>query len=126
MHVILSLNGFNITYKSKQRAQARLDRSAPCLGLSIFQILNVQYRVLTFGKWKCGCINGDSPLRGITTVLGPSPLYPVAESYDAICTTLTNRESWLTLESRDLLCDILIISLVLSSGVSNSEADPGV
>ena len=45
MHVILSLNGFNITYKSKQRAQARLDRSAPCLGLSIFRILNVQYRV---------------------------------------------------------------------------------
>ena len=45
MHVILSLNSFNITYKSKQRAQARLDRSAPCLGLSYISILNVQYRV---------------------------------------------------------------------------------
>ena len=41
----LSLDSFNITYKSKQRAQARLDRSAPCLGLSIFRISNVQYRV---------------------------------------------------------------------------------
>ena len=45
MHMVLSLDNFNITYNLKQRAQARLGRSAPCLGLIVYFDSNVQYRL---------------------------------------------------------------------------------
>ena len=47
MHMVLSLDNFNITYNLKQHAQARLGRSAPCLGLIVYFDSNVQYRLLT-------------------------------------------------------------------------------
>ena len=36
MHVILSFDSSNITYNLEKRAQARLGRSAPCLGLTLY------------------------------------------------------------------------------------------
>ena len=47
MHMVLSLDNFNITYNLKQRAQARLGRSAPCLGLIVYFNSNVQYRLIS-------------------------------------------------------------------------------
>ena len=45
MHMVLSLDNFNITYNLKQRAQACLGRFAPCLGLIVYFDSNVQYRL---------------------------------------------------------------------------------
>merc|ERR1712240_385627 len=41
---LLSQDNFNITYNLWQRAQACLDRSAPCLGLIVY-FIEAQYRL---------------------------------------------------------------------------------